>query len=150
MTLEFYRDYFSYDHWCNRRVLESLAGIAANDRPLRFLAHIIGAQDVWMARLIGGVAPAGPWPELTLDECVARVEELRRIWSEYLADELDLNRVVKYRTFTGVQCVTAVVDILTHVNNHSTYHRGQIATAVKELGGTPAATDFIAYVWAVR
>ncbi len=150
MSAEFYRDLFTYDHWCNCRVLESIAATAANERPLRFLAHIIGAQDVWMARLTGGAAPAGPWPELTLDECAARVEELRRTWSEFLTDGLDLNRIVAYRTFTGVECVTSVRDILTHVNNHSTYHRGQIATAVKELGGTPAATDFVAYVRAVR
>lgn len=150
MNVEFYRDFFSYDHWCNRRVLESIAATAANERPLRFLAHIVGAQDVWMARLIGVDGPAGSWPELTLDECAARVEELGRIWSEYLTDRLDLSRVVEYRTFAGVPCITAVGDILTHVNNHSTYHRGQIATAVKELGGTPAATDFVAYVRAVR
>jgi len=31
---------------------------------------------------------------------------------------------------------------------HSTYHRGQIATRIRELGGTPPLTDFIAYIWA--
>ena len=34
-------------------------------------------------------------------------------------------------------------DILSHVLRHSHYHRGQIASAVREAGGTPAYTDFI-------
>ena len=33
---------------------------------------------------------------------------------------------------------------------HSTYHRGQIATRIRELGGEPQVTDFVAWVWKSR
>jgi len=36
-----------------------------------------------------------------------------------------------------------VGDVLTHVVTHSGYHRGQIASAIRSDGGTPAYTDFI-------
>ncbi len=36
---------------------------------------------------------------------------------------------------------------LLQVAMHSSYHRGQIATRIRELGGEPPLTDFIAFVW---
>jgi uncharacterized damage-inducible protein DinB len=35
--------------------------------------------------------------------------------------------------------------ILQHVVNHSTYHRGQIATMLRQLGTKAIPTDLIAY-----
>jgi uncharacterized damage-inducible protein DinB len=37
-------------------------------------------------------------------------------------------------------------ETLLQVVNHSTYHRGQINSRLRELGGTPPMTDFIAWV----
>lgn len=36
------------------------------------------------------------------------------------------------------------------VITHTTYHRGQIATRIRELGGEPPLTDFIAWIWMNR
>jgi uncharacterized damage-inducible protein DinB len=36
------------------------------------------------------------------------------------------------------------------VASHSTYHRGQVNTRLRELGGEPPLTDFIAWIWAGR
>lgn len=33
---------------------------------------------------------------------------------------------------------------------HTTYHRAQVATRVRELGGEPALTDYIAWIWMNR
>jgi uncharacterized damage-inducible protein DinB len=33
---------------------------------------------------------------------------------------------------------------------HTTYHRGQVATRVRELGGEPPTTDFILWIWRGR
>jgi uncharacterized damage-inducible protein DinB len=49
------------------------------------------------------------------------------------------------RTSKGVEFRTPVRDVLTHLVMHSAYHRGQIAQAVREAGGQPAATDYIVY-----
>ncbi len=43
----------------------------------------------------------------------------------------------------SVECTKPVEDILTQLFGHSWYHRGQIAARVRELGGEPAATDFV-------
>lgn len=44
----------------------------------------------------------------------------------------------------GVKYESTVLDILTHVVNHSTYHRGQIASLIAATGTKPAVTDYIA------
>jgi uncharacterized damage-inducible protein DinB len=62
-------------------------------------------------------------------------------------DEEGLDEGVAYRNTKGEFWTSTVGDILTHVALHASYHRGQIAAAVREAGGTPAYTD---YVHAVR
>jgi uncharacterized damage-inducible protein DinB len=41
-------------------------------------------------------------------------------------------------------------ETLLQVAMHSTYHRGQVSTRLRELGGEPPLTDFIAWVWGAR
>jgi uncharacterized damage-inducible protein DinB len=36
------------------------------------------------------------------------------------------------------------------VFSHTTYHRGQIATRVREIGGVPPTVDYLAWVWGGR
>ena len=35
--------------------------------------------------------------------------------------------------------------LVQHVTNHSTYHRGQVVTFLRQLGAKPAATDLVAW-----
>ena len=60
-------------------------------------------------------------------------------------DAAELNRPVHYVNSAGQEFVNTVRDILFHVAMHGSYHRGQIALLVREAGGQPAATDFIAF-----
>jgi uncharacterized damage-inducible protein DinB len=55
-----------------------------------------------------------------------------------------------YRSLKGIESTSSLRDILTHVVNHSTYHRGQIARGIKAKGGVPPVTDFIAFAREVR
>jgi uncharacterized damage-inducible protein DinB len=66
-----------------------------------------------------------------------------------LVESLDataLDEGITYRTSAGDQFTTSLRDILIHVALHGTYHRGQIAAAVRAGGDTPASTDYIHFV----
>jgi uncharacterized damage-inducible protein DinB len=80
-----------------------------------------------------------------VEEIGRTLDRARRGWTDYLAGlhEADLAEGVGYRNSRGEFWVSTVDDILTHVVVHSAYHRGQIASAVREAGGEPAYTDFI-------
>lgn len=109
------------------------------------MAHIVASERIWMARLRQEPSSLPVWPDLDLETCAGAITELQGEWGrclESLADE-DLEDGVAYRNSLGQFWTSTVGDILTHVVLHSTYHRGQIAAAVREAGGTPAYTDFI-------
>ena len=89
-----------------------------------------------------------PWPTLGLEECGAALDDLHEHWMAML-DQLAPERLTQdltYRTTTGVEFKTPIRDVLTHLVMHSAYHRGQVAAAVREAGGKPAATDYVVYL----
>jgi uncharacterized damage-inducible protein DinB len=141
---------FEYDYWGNRESLASLNTVSGDTgRARRILNHIIGAQRIWLARFETlDAKSAEPWPDSKLEECRAAIEELHKSWTGLLRklrpERLDEKLV--YRNTKGVEFKTPVRDVLLHFVMHSAYHRGQVAAAVREAGGIPAATDYVVYV----
>ncbi len=141
-----------YEHvrWANQRVLDALKAAGGKpEKAHRLFAHVLGAERVWLARLNGLDSSVHPvWPDLGLEECG---EWLQENYSGYLLflsqkTEEDLMRPVTYRNTSGAGFTTAIHDILTHVSMHGSYHRGQIALAMRSEGFEPVNTDFITFV----
>src|SRR5437868_1198522 len=95
---------FSYDHWANRECLSAIA--AANPMPpkaLRFMAHTISAQKLWLERLQGEPQTIAVWPTFTIEECSTLVNEMQSAWKNYLNELLagDLENDIGYRNSKG-------------------------------------------------
>ncbi len=137
---------FAYDHWANREALASLRSAGAPPpRALKLLAHILGAEHLWLGRLKRDGKAVVVWPQHSLEECAAQIAELRGLWQEYLeplTPEL-LSTPISYVNSKGEPWTNSVADILFHVILHSAYHRGQIARELRAAGHEPAYTDFI-------
>jgi uncharacterized damage-inducible protein DinB len=137
---------FAYDDWANR---ETLAAIAAAGSPpprsLKLLAHIAGAERLWLGRLRRESRPAAVWPDLDVAGCREALDELARLWKEYLGalTPAGLDETVAYANSKGEPWTSSVEDILTHTVLHSSYHRGQIAADMRASGHAPAYTDYI-------
>ncbi len=150
------RDYLTrlFDHvfWADRLVLEQLRGWSGGEPDVdavRLFSHLLAAERVWLMRLRGeDSAPQPIWPVLTVTEMERMSDANREGYTGYLesVDDAGLEREVEYRTSAGVPFRTAAVDILTQVVLHGSYHRGQVARAVRAAGVQPAGTDFILYV----
>ena len=137
------RNLLRYDVWANRETLRSLKE-RAPPKSLRWLAHIIGAEYLWMARLRRRPDTLPVWPELDVEACGERLDELSRLWPEYLGDGArSLTATIPYTNSKGETWTNTVEEILTHVVIHSAYHRGQIASDVRANGRVPAYTDYI-------
>lgn len=147
MTVETFRRLFAYDAWGNLAALESLrlGTIAPSPRACALVGHLIGAGRIWFDRLQGRPATMDVWPDLTLDQCEKEFRALDAAWKGYLdgLKQADLSRVVAYTNSKGERWESTIGDIMMHVNLHGTYHRGQIATLVRQSGNVPAYTDFI-------
>jgi uncharacterized damage-inducible protein DinB len=137
---------FAWDDWANREALASLQRCdPAPPRSLRFLAHIVAAERLWLARMKQEPQPMAVWPELSLRQCATELQALRPLWDERIAGlgPAGLEQPVPYTNSKGERWSSRVEDILLHVVTHSAYHRGQIAADVRASGQTPPYTDFI-------
>ena len=65
-------------------------------------------------------------------------------WSEGLSD-CDLDRDANYTLLDGTPFTTPVWQIVLHLVNHATLHRGQVMAMLRQLGTKPPATDLIFY-----
>ena len=144
---------FRYEAWANRGVLESLRQLEDPSRATTLFAHILAAQQVWLARIRGeDVTRFDVWPGATLKECQRWLDEMAAALDEYLAGltDAELRRGVTYRpTFRNAdqrEFRNTPLEILQHVALHSHYHRGQIAAHIRDAGGEPATTDFMIYL----
>jgi uncharacterized damage-inducible protein DinB len=134
------------DAWANR---ETARAIAALDRPpqraLATFGHIVGAERLWLARLLGSKSPLAVWPELDPQRYAEELDALESGWEDFVADldPEELEREVSYVNSKGESWSSTIEDILTHVALHSAYHRGQIASELRAAGASPAYTDYI-------
>jgi uncharacterized damage-inducible protein DinB len=150
-TLETFSRLFSYNEWANRRTFDSLDETADhNPKAVRALAHLLLAEKAWLMRLRGNVDSTGMdfWQGASLVECRQLFDEVRQAFRELMSGltEDKLDSKATYRNSKGVEYQNSYRDIFRHVLMHSTYHRGQVAMAVRADGGEPAYTDYIAFV----
>jgi uncharacterized damage-inducible protein DinB len=147
MTLAEVRRLVAFDRVANDLTLASLSA-SSPPRAIAVMAHIVGAERLWLARMAAEPSPLAVWPELDLDGIRRELTAVEIPWNDFLGtlDTKGLEREVSYTNSQGQSFVNRVDDILQHVFFHSTYHRGQIAAAVRAAGGTPAYTDFIQIV----
>ena len=140
---------FDYDSWANRECLVAMS--AAEGVPAEAvgrMAHILSAQKLWLERLRNEPQSTPVWPTSTIEDCLARVEEMREAWRNYIAlrtpsTSASFAAKIEYRNSKGEPWSSRVEDVLTHVLFHSAYHRGQVALQMRACGLTPAYTDFI-------
>lgn len=115
------------------------------------LLHGYGGDWLWLQRLTGrNLAPT--WKDVP---AVATLGELQKAWPPVQAELLsfagglsdaDWGRIAEYRFSSGEEAKSPVFESLLHVVNHGTYHRGQIATMLRQMGAKPIGTDYITYV----
>lgn len=146
MDLAEIRRVFEYDHWANRQVAEALAKSSSPPpKSVRYLAHIVAAAAVWLARLKHQPAPLPAWPEFLAADLLPQLDIVDRAWQELIEGLSDtvLESKCEYANSKGESCGDRVEDILRHVVMHSAYHRGQIAADMRAAGLEPVYTDFI-------
>ena len=144
--IDYLHQLFAYDDWANREVLACLQTIKdPPQRSLKWLAHILSAERLWLERLRVEKQTYPVWPNFSLDQCRLMAAELPGLWRAYLGSlkKEGLSRGLTYRNSKGESWTSNKQDILMHVVMHSAYHRGQIAADLRSAGFEPPYTDFI-------
>ena len=146
---------FAYDRWANAKVLDACRKLTPKQyvaepvpgwSSVRSTVYHIALAAEFNLRTLAGDSDDGVPPEsdlATLDDMAGllerayrRFEELRpTLTPERLAAVVTLRAIG--RTFTLPRWA-----ILRHIVNHSTYHRGQVASKLKRFGVEQPITDF--------
>jgi uncharacterized damage-inducible protein DinB len=144
-----------FHYWARNRTLDAASLLTheqyARDLGNSFasvrdtLVHLYSAEWAWFERW-HGVSPTSMKDPVEYPD----VESLRAAWfaheekmRAFLAslDDEGINRIVAYRSLAGVEATSHIWEMLQHVVNHGTYHRGQITTMLRQLGATPAKSS---------
>lgn len=159
MNIEDLRTLYSYNRWANHRACEAARDLEARDfvRDLGAshssvrgtLVHIMWGEWLWLQRWRAEsptlVFTSDDFPDVTTIE--ARWSTVWREQEQFI-DRLtaeDLRERVSYENLQGQRWEYTRAQMMQHVVNHSSYHRGQVATSLRQLGTTPHATDFLLF-----
>ncbi len=160
MTNEDLRTLLDFHYWARDRMLDGVQpltpeqftrDLGSSFRSVRdTVVHIYAAEWVWHMRWRGG-SPAALLPPDQFPD----VATIRATWLDHeqqvraLVDELGeagVARVMPYTLFSGVSSASPFWQMLQHVVNHASYHRGQVTTMLRQLGAAPAkSSDLITF-----
>jgi uncharacterized damage-inducible protein DinB len=153
------RELYAFNRWANALVRGAVANLSDEEfaRDLKSsypsiqatLLHIMASEWVWLARWLG-TSPAGMpagWELYTvaqIEQEWSALETAQAAFIDRLTDA-DLGRVVSYVNFRGESHHNELWQLLRHMVNHSTYHRGQITTMLRQLGRAAVSTDLVLF-----
>jgi uncharacterized damage-inducible protein DinB len=160
MTLQDLRTMLDYHYWARDRLLDALQPLTPEqlhrDLGSSFksihdtIVHTYAAEWAWHSRWQGtsptALLPADNFPDLAaVRSAWAGHEAKMRVFVDGLGDE-GIERVFEYTLLSGHSGATPFWQMLQHVVNHASYHRGQVTTMLRQIGAAPAKPmDMIAY-----
>jgi uncharacterized damage-inducible protein DinB len=156
--LELIRDFYDYNEWANRRLLKVAAGLGDDNvvyspgaslaSVVKTMAHVAAAQINWLERWQGGVNRVSTVElasAMGLDDVRAAFDRSHDGLRKYIASltDADLDYTLTYQDSRGASNERPLWQLITHVANHGTYHRGEAAAELTALGHSPGDLDFV-------
>jgi len=160
MNLAYVRELYAYNRWANGKILAAVEKLDEGQFLRRMgssftsvrdtLVHIVGGEWIWLERW-NGRSPQGGLPTVEelpdLNAIRVRWKQVEDDLSRFLQQlgEGDLEKSISYMNMKGETWTYPLWQMMAHVANHSTYHRGQVSTLLRQLGVQPTMTDFLLY-----
>lgn len=159
MTLSEIKLLHAYNSWADHRIFEALSQLPDEQylQDMRgshggihsTLTHLVGAEKIWLERFMS--VSTEPFLDA---KSIPSLAELKKVWekvgyetakwlgttSDKKLQETFTTKNLKGDTFTHV-----IWQAFQHMVNHSTYHRGQIITMLRQIGVKPPGTDMILF-----
>ena len=110
--------------------------------------HMVNVEEIWLSRIKEEPCLISLNTQRSLSTLLHQTQQLHQSYKQIVAlrstDQWE--EVVSYRNARGMAFNTPLLDVLTHVANHSTHHRGQIVARLRSLGYVPPITDYLHFV----
>lgn len=142
----FFSALFEYNRHTNQQLIGVTATVPTEqaDACQRLICHILNAHEIWNQRILGRPLKSGVW-QLHSSEAQQLINELNYRETQQILQHHSIQELVGYSNTRGENFENTTGEILFHIINHSTHHRAQLVTLLKQAGCEVPATDFIFY-----
>ena len=159
MTADEIRLHLRYTGWASRKALEAVQALPPEEQTkprgvshesiARTLLHIYMADRIWYKRVVEPELEMPDWnmnfPLAKLARDWSELQQRWEAWAESLQDS-GADRIVTYTMRDGSPGRTPASQLVLHVVNHGTLHRGQVVGMLRQLGIAPPNTDLFYYL----
>jgi len=142
---QFFKDIFEYHHHYNGKLIDQLLEYVEliSERSMPLLSHMMNAHQIWNSR-IAKTEPVEVNAVYSLEDC-RRMDAANFAHTHRIISSSELDRRISYQNTKGGAFENSIQEILFHIANHHTHHRGQIISDLRQRGMVPIATDYILY-----
>lgn len=153
------RTHLDYTIWASAKLVAAASALSpeeltrdfdtADHSVLGTLVHVYAADRIWLSRIKNN--PPAPFIDPGKD---MRIQTLRDDWPKLLDEwrnwaagltEESLGARLQYKDMKGNAWESPAWQIVLHVVNHGTHHRGQVSGFLRAMGHTPPPLDLMAY-----
>jgi len=160
MLIEEINTLYRFNYWAHHRIFGSLKNVPAADYQKNLgsshggihgtLVHVMSAEEIWLKRWKGEPTSGLHKPEEfpTLESVLSywqTVESSMMMFCNSFADDQKIQKIISYIDLRGNSYSQPLHHMMFHLVNHSSYHRGQIVTMLRQINCTPVGTDMIAF-----
>jgi uncharacterized damage-inducible protein DinB len=141
----FFQDLYAFNHHFNLQLIEQFEQQETSlpEKCIPLFSHMLNAHQIWNARMLE--LPTFGVFDVHLVTNMAQIAENNQAHSLDILERFELTQVIVYRNSEGEVFTNTVQDLLFHVINHTTYHRGQIMADFRNGGLKPLVSDYVFY-----
>lgn len=142
----FLHQLFDYNFYCNKKLIEQcMAMDEVPEKCVQLFSHILNAHHIWNHRILGKEQEFKVWQEHDQSHWGDLHYENQRTSFEIITNSDDFAKRIEYVNSAGRTYANDLKDILFHIVNHSTHHRGQILADFRNSDIEPEPLDYIFY-----
>jgi uncharacterized damage-inducible protein DinB len=142
----FFKDIFEYHYTINNTIIKQIKINATNfsEKSKLLLSHSLNAHQIWNSRILSEKNEFGVFEIHKLDK-LSEINLSNFELSLRIIDQKKLEDTIKYSNTKGTKFENSIQEILFHISNHYSHHRGQVISELKKAGIAPIKSDYIVY-----
>lgn len=159
MNAEDFKLLFQFNSWANRRTMDACDSINPETFTRKLtgsfpsvrdtVVHIFAVERVWLDRWRGvwdgSFLRADEFPDMAYVRNAWTQIETDLLGFVNALDDAGTRRIIPHKNSQGAEFKMPLWQLMQHLVNHGTYHRGQVTNQLREVGGKPIATDLVAF-----
>lgn len=147
MRKDSYLKQIRYESWANNMIIDAFMKASFPlERTHHIISHNLNAFSIWLKRIKNEEVTIKLWDVNTNDELSLLNVNLYKEWSAYISNlnETDFEKKIAF-TFMGKKASISIEDLIIHLVNHSSYHRGQVILQLKDKLPVLPLSTYIAF-----